>query len=101
MAARNADSLAALALELEADYTVGDVIRRLLSEPLPWGVLEEARAALYDLDVPSPETGTVSAPDPSDGEAPLAQTLFHGIRPARAEVPAGESVPWFGNSGRP
>lgn len=61
------------------------VIRKLLSEPLPWGVLEEARAALEDLEGPSPEAGAAGTPSLSDGEAPLAQTLFHGdpSRPGR------------------
>jgi len=53
-------------------------IRGLLAEPLPRGVLAEARAALADLEGALPGAGDAGAPRPPDGAAPLAQTLFHG-----------------------
>lgn len=61
------------------------IIRSLESRPLPWGVLEEARAALKDLEEKYPDTGTARIPRPTDGPAPLAQTLFYGdpARPGR------------------
>lgn len=60
-------------------------IRGLLTRPLPWGVLEEARAALADLEEGPPGPSGSAATPVSGGAASLTQTLFHGdpTRPGR------------------